>query len=103
MKYNIKQSKKDSLWWSWSQKCDRCGADCHHDGVLTSQKPDTEEADFCLKCYRELMDQGIPYKEAYKMYKRQAGMMELVDKTDSKSVGLCRGSPSLPTSTMSFL
>ena len=77
MKYNIKQTdfkgncRNDGKWWSWEQKCDHCGADCQHTGIMTTAKPDTDEVDFCIQCYRELMDQNIPYKKAYEMYKKE--------------------------------
>lgn len=75
MKYDIKQTDYhgnfciDGEWWSWEQRCDRCGADCKHTGIMTTTAPDTDEADFCIQCYRELMKQNISYEDAYKLYK----------------------------------
>ena len=77
MKYNIKQTDyygnccTDGKWWSWEQKCDRCSADCQHTGIMTTARPDIDEVDFCVKCYRELMDQKIPYEDAYRLYKKK--------------------------------
>ncbi len=76
MKFNVKRvdisGKENSQgkWWTWDEKCDRCGIDCQHTGVLESKKPDLNEADFCIKCYHDLMDQHISYEEAYRRYKK---------------------------------
>lgn len=76
MKYNIKRTNyhgkpcKNGKWWSWDEKCDRCGADCKHTGIMTTERPQMDEADFCIQCYRDLIEQKIPYKQAYEMYKK---------------------------------
>lgn len=76
MKFNIKQTDyygnvcTDGKWWSWDETCDRCGTDCQHSDVITTEKPNVDEADFCIRCCRELMDQGVPYEAAHKMYKK---------------------------------
>lgn len=77
MKYNIRQTDYhgknciNGQWWTWEQRCDRCGADCQHTGIMTTEKPDIDEVDFCIQCYRELMDQNVPYEEAYRLYKKK--------------------------------
>lgn len=38
---------------------------------MTTARPDVDEVDFCVKCYRELMDQNIPYEDAYRLYKKK--------------------------------
>ena len=76
MKTNVRQvditgkETAQGKWWMWNEKCDLCGTDCQHTGIMTSKKPDLNEVDFCINCYRELMDQGIPYEEAYRRYKK---------------------------------
>lgn len=42
MKINVRQvdiTGKETVqgkWWMWDEKCDRCGADCQHTGIITS-------------------------------------------------------------------
>lgn len=75
MKKNIRQSKKDSLFWEWEEYCDRCGKASFQGSVKSTKKPGTNEVDFCLECLRWLMDNNVPYEEAAKQYKHP-GMME---------------------------
>lgn len=71
MKKNIKtEIRNDMKWYRWDEYCDCCGEPIMLSDMLTTRVPDTEEADFCLKCMRKFMDEGIPYSEAKKKYKK---------------------------------
>ena len=76
MKSNIARVNIDNTvnergdWWKWESTCDKCGTSIEQSDTFHSVPPDTDEADFCLKCLRELMDNKIPYEVAYKKYKR---------------------------------
>lgn len=63
MKQNIKQ---DGMWCSWTKFCDRCGKPIHCRWVKSSEKPNTEEKDFCVNCLRYLLDNKTPYADACK-------------------------------------
>lgn len=69
MKSDIRQN---GMWWSWIEKCDKCGkVICTHK-TRTTRKPDMEQADFCSECIRYLMDNNIPYEVAKETYKKNA-------------------------------
>ena len=53
--------KKNGMWWSWVEKCDRCGETIFTHDVQTTREPDMEHPDFCIKCLRHFMDNDIPY------------------------------------------
>lgn len=61
--------QKNGMWWSWIENCDRCGKIIRTHSTRTSCEPDTEEADFCVKCMRYLLDNNISYADAKKQYK----------------------------------
>lgn len=70
MKLNIVESKSKGRlkWYTWGEKCDRCGVE-YLKGVHSTERPNTEECDFCVECYRYFFDNNIKYSEAYELYK----------------------------------
>lgn len=56
-------------WWSYIETCDRCGKTVLDHAWKCSAKPDTNEADFCVDCYRYLLDNHVPYEVAKKQYR----------------------------------
>ena len=66
MKRNI---QRDGKWYRWDETCNRCGTVICDHNLLHSQKPDTDEVDFCSTCMRHLIDNNIPYETAKSQYK----------------------------------
>lgn len=64
--------KKNGMWWSWIENCDRCGNLIRSHSSQSSCEPDMDEADFCVKCLRYLLDNNIPYETAKQQYKLNA-------------------------------
>lgn len=67
MKNHIKQ---EDMWWKWIETCDRCGCIIRDYNMRSTDKPNTEEVDFCINCLKYFLDNNIPYenvKEQYKM------------------------------------
>lgn len=62
--------KKNGMWWSWIENCDRCGKLIKDHSIQSSYQPDMEEADFCIECLRCLLDNNISYEDAKKQYKK---------------------------------
>ena len=58
MKNHIKQ---EGMWWKWIETCDRCGSMIREYNVRSTNKPNTEEADFCVNCLKYFLDNNIPY------------------------------------------
>ena len=50
----------DGDWWKWTETCDRCGTVIQDESVLHSNKPNTNEADFCTICLRYFMENKKP-------------------------------------------
>lgn len=76
MKTNIKEvdlhgkSHKGAGWWTWTETCDKCGKTIYvSSSFMSSKKPDVNETDFCVNCYRELIKNKIPYEKAKSLYK----------------------------------
>ena len=65
MKTNI---KKDGMWWSWYETCDRCGKVIADEEWRSTEKPDPEEVDFCVHCLKHFLDNNIPYSLTKKIY-----------------------------------
>ena len=61
--------QKNGEWWSHIEICDKCGKLVRTHGIQSSCEPDIEEADFCAECLRYLLDNGISYGDAKKLYK----------------------------------
>lgn len=59
MKNHIKQ---ENMWWKWIESCDRCGSIIREYNVRSTNKPNTEEADFCVNCLKYFLDNNIPYE-----------------------------------------
>lgn len=64
MKTNI---NSNGMWWSYTETCDKCGKLIFGCEVLHSEKPDINEADFCVECLRHFLDNNISY-ESIKQY-----------------------------------
>lgn len=56
--------KKNGMWWSWIENCNRCGKLIKGHSIQSNCKPDVEEADFCIECLRYMLDNNIPYETA---------------------------------------
>lgn len=75
MKYNIKRINYDGKespygdWWQYNEKCDKCGAKIRECSIMTSERPNTEESDFCVKCVLGLIKDNVSYAEAHGKYK----------------------------------
>ena len=44
-----------SIQYRWDEYCDMCGKLIHNTDLQTTQIPDTNEKDYCPKCYRILI------------------------------------------------
>ena len=55
--------KREGMWWSWVEHCDRCGrlSLTHH--TKTTAAPDREKVDFCYFCLMDFLDNNISIKE----------------------------------------
>lgn len=58
--------KKDRMWWSWIENCDKCGKMIKDHSIKSSRKPNMEEADFCIDCLRYFIDNNIQYETVKK-------------------------------------
>ena len=61
--------KHNGMWWTWIEKCDKCGKLIRNHSVQNSSEPCIEEVDFCIECLRYLINNNIPYDDAKKQYK----------------------------------
>lgn len=68
MKSHIKQ---ESMWWKWTESCDRCGGVIRDYNMRSTDKPNKEEADFCVNCLKYFLDNNIPYENAKEQYKKE--------------------------------
>lgn len=68
MKSHIKQ---EGMWWKWTESCDRCGGVIREYNVRSTNKPNKEEADFCVNCLKYFLDNNIPYENAKEQYKKE--------------------------------
>lgn len=59
MKNHIKQ---EGMWWRWIETCDRCGSVTRNHNTRSTNKPNTEEVDFCVNCLKYFLDNNIPYE-----------------------------------------
>lgn len=59
MKNHIKQ---EGMWWRWIETCDRCGSVIRNHNTQSTNEPNTEEADFCVNCFKYFLDNNIPYE-----------------------------------------
>lgn len=78
MKINIQRINYNGVkdekgkWWTWTEICDRCGKEIYNNNdYMCMEKPNSNELDFCTECYKYLLNNKIPYKEAEKMYKNK--------------------------------
>ena len=62
--------KKNGMWWSWIENCDKCGKLIYSHSVQHSNEPDMKEVDFCVECLRYLLSNNIPYETAKNQYKQ---------------------------------
>jgi hypothetical protein len=47
-------------WWKWTEVCDECGKQYRNWDIMTMNKPNTEEKDYCIDCLRKKCDnQGV--------------------------------------------
>lgn len=60
VKYNVDPNEPDKCdWWSWDECCDNCGIINYYFGaMITNQKPDDTEKDYCLNCIRKYIDES---------------------------------------------
>lgn len=58
VKYNTANFIPDKCtWFTWKETCDNCGNTIHElNDYTTTEYPDTEEKDYCLKCMRKYID-----------------------------------------------
>lgn len=66
MKNHIKQ---EGMWWKWIESCDRCGEVIRDYSMRSTDKPNTEEADFCINCLKHFLDNNISYEDVKEQYK----------------------------------
>lgn len=62
--------KGKQTWYTWGEKCDRCGTVYLESGIHSTKKPNIDECDFCIDCYRYLLDNDISYSKTREMYKK---------------------------------
>lgn len=63
--------KREGIWWSWVEYCDKCGKLVFTHNTKTTTEPNREEVDFCYFCLLEFFDNNIPYKEMKEKYRRK--------------------------------
>lgn len=63
--------KREGIWWSWVEHCDKCGRLSFTHRTKTTTEPDREKVDFCYFCLMDFLDNDIPIKEMRKKYRRK--------------------------------
>jgi len=53
LKTDIKQI---GMWWKWNEYCNNCGKQIRDYYFSSSDEPDVDKKDYCLKCLRKIAD-----------------------------------------------
>ena len=44
------------MWWKWNEYCNNCGKQIRDYYFSSSDEPDVDKKDYCLKCLRKIAD-----------------------------------------------
>ena len=64
-------NKQEGMWWRWTESCDKCGRVLRDYNVHSTNKPNTDEADFCINCFKYFLDNNISYESIKEQYKKE--------------------------------